>query len=495
MTLDPVSGWTCSDPIHINVPADTSGWYFSLLGGPAFVGDMEMPSGTLIDQNPIDIVGLAPDQIVAEYLSGYSAMMTAAPEYYAPISLTAPAFRIASTFPASPASPVETGCHSFRLIGTPDLAGTSYGYVFGSRRGASGERLDIHVVHSATVPEGTVLDAMGLVDLTLGDAGIQLGELTLETLSPGFETVDLTQADEYALFASSGGNTSSDAEIVLYLPSQIISTTGLITGLSSGVPGDMGTIGGPFGGVLVTTGGGSRVGLDMAQTIVHEIGHQVGLRHTSESSGTVHDLLTDTPECTNVSGNPPELTVVGCSGQGADNLMFPLASTAALGWSAQQIDVLEAVLPGEELLCGQHTDCTGYEICTDLGVCEFAYSRPYTVYIDGATIDATGPSGAWDPFGGAPDAYAQWSISGLSGTTATETDSLSPLWYDEANGVWVFAGLSSFTCTVWDYDPTSPDDLVDVFSIPSPIPVSSLRSSFLSLPGAYSTLDIGFIPE
>jgi hypothetical protein len=51
----------------------------------------------------------------------------------------------------------------------------------------------------------------------------------------------------------------------------------------------------------------------LEQTVVHEVGHYLGLNHVSESSGTSHDIVPDTPICTTVDplyGN--KLTVRSC---------------------------------------------------------------------------------------------------------------------------------------------------------------------------------------
>lgn len=62
----------------------------------------------------------------------------------------------------------------------------------------------------------------------------------------------------------------------------------------------------------------------MSRTVTHELGHQVGLYHSTEANGQRFDLLEDTPECpveldTNGDG---VLSTGDCVNDGADNLMF-----------------------------------------------------------------------------------------------------------------------------------------------------------------------------
>ncbi len=92
-------------------------------------------------------------------------------------------------------------------------------------------------------------------------------------------------------------------------------------GNSAGIPGSMGTAN-SWNGVLISLAAHDVSGstLDsqlLGETAAHEMGHQLGLFHTTEYGGTVFDILTDTAECRN--GN---ISAEECEGYGAENVMF-----------------------------------------------------------------------------------------------------------------------------------------------------------------------------
>lgn len=92
-------------------------------------------------------------------------------------------------------------------------------------------------------------------------------------------------------------------------------------GNAPGIPGSMGTAN-SWNGVLISLAAHDVSGntLDsqlLGETAAHEMGHQLGLFHTTESGGTVFDILTDTAECRN--GN---ISAEECEGYGAENVMF-----------------------------------------------------------------------------------------------------------------------------------------------------------------------------
>lgn len=90
-------------------------------------------------------------------------------------------------------------------------------------------------------------------------------------------------------------------------------------GIAAGIPGSLG-VKGQYNGVLVGltehVGGGGLVTNAVGETAAHEMGHFLGLFHTTEQTGTTFDILNDTPECR----RPQPLTPANC--RDGENLMF-----------------------------------------------------------------------------------------------------------------------------------------------------------------------------
>jgi hypothetical protein len=101
-----------------------------------------------------------------------------------------------------------------------------------------------------------------------------------------------------------------------------------ILGNAAGIPGSMG-IANAWNGVLNSLSAhASGTTLDaqlLGETAAHEMGHQLGLFHTTEQSGTEFDIITDTAECPKSSRDNDsngQMTAEECEGYGAENVMF-----------------------------------------------------------------------------------------------------------------------------------------------------------------------------
>lgn len=93
-----------------------------------------------------------------------------------------------------------------------------------------------------------------------------------------------------------------------------------ISGISNCLPGAVGVAGTKCSSVIVALRGSEA--WEDAATIVHELGHFIGLEHTTEFGGS-GDALSDTPTCT--STGKGELS----SCPDFDNLMFPTTSVGS----------------------------------------------------------------------------------------------------------------------------------------------------------------------
>lgn len=153
-------------------------------------------------------------------------------------------------------------------------------------------------------------------------------------------------ASELPTLSKLQGSTYDDAlSLNIFFVREFAMQGGAI-GVSLGLPGPAGLHGTPASGVVFTSeflgqtfrdgsspqpiNGNQYTGIVMA----HEVGHYLGLFHTSETSGQVIEPLADTPSCSrqNFPNNCPDI----------NNLMFPLAGITHTEVSADQSFVIKS---------------------------------------------------------------------------------------------------------------------------------------------------------
>lgn len=177
----------------------------------------------------------------------------------------------------------------------------------------------------------------------LGDAGIKLGFTRYFDVTGAdaqrFSIVDTGRSlgiDEHAELLSLSGSLGADNLGVNVFFVRGFSGWDLL-GKAGSIPGPPMMHGTYTSGVVVGMGEyfgypneNTAIGLTV-QTIAHELGHQLGLFHTTEADGSAHDPISDTPECPAAQFDHNRDGMVDpdeCGSRGGNNLMFWTASFA-----------------------------------------------------------------------------------------------------------------------------------------------------------------------
>lgn len=258
------------------------------------------------------------------------------------IALSAGAF--ATIAPNNPSAHLSPGTHKFSLFGyVPPAVEQSQGPCGDGichfidqfqcpqdcrpEPAAGAVRVMVHVKRAAAgLPDSGVLDLnlhfSGAQGLTAESAqtdasfqgwlesmraiyqqvGIALGEITYRDVDPAYqviETLDGVDSDLQAMFSESDAD--SDAANLFFvdeLSADALGGFGVILGIAGGIPGPIAQ-GSWRSGVAIAIKPipGAPAGVDT--TMAHEMGHYLGLFHTSEQAffgPQLHDPLPDTPD-------------------------------------------------------------------------------------------------------------------------------------------------------------------------------------------------------
>lgn len=258
---------------------------------------------------PDDILALL---IAVEHGAEYTALngMYIDGEAYVdlPNAIGEPPFYHLLTAAASVAMPIsmETiphgGCLAIDPVVYADVPGETGTLHIVTRRDAPGASVidvEVFVVGDTQIAHADIMAALtNIGELYAGGMTAGLGEVSISTLDWPSRYVDAEgeQADE--LRAAAGG----EAQAIQVLVVQDFNEVGTL-GIAAGIPGPNGVPGTVASGVLVSVDShldenGETLLTDlMGETLAHEIGHQIGLFHTTEEDGLEFDPISDTPEC------------------------------------------------------------------------------------------------------------------------------------------------------------------------------------------------------
>jgi hypothetical protein len=139
--------------------------------------------------------------------------------------------------------------------------------------------------------------------------GLEIGRVTYRDIDPSFRVIEGFQGagnDLEALFSLSQGNDEGDVNV--FFVGELrqggpLGNFGVVLGIAGGIPGPPLLQGSARSGVAVAVDSHTSSQLpapgDIANTWAHEVGHFLGLSHTSEQAlfgPQLHDPIADTPE-------------------------------------------------------------------------------------------------------------------------------------------------------------------------------------------------------
>lgn len=196
------------------------------------------------------------------------------------------------------------------------------------RRGDPPTSSTLHIkpfLTGMTYSESAVNGALAVLKTIFEKVGLQI-EL---------DAVTVVSDNKFAA-VSTDFNDATTAELVsmgaadrvnLFFVEDLIGQGKSSLGISAGIPGSLGIEGshnGVLNGMNAHTDQGTLNVQLLGETAAHEMGHWLGLYHTTERNGETFDLLTDTPECplskaANQGAGPQPSDCVDLDGK---NLMF-----------------------------------------------------------------------------------------------------------------------------------------------------------------------------
>lgn len=167
----------------------------------------------------------------------------------------------------------------------------------------------------------TLIDSVSRI---YGNMGISIDKVRFLELSSGdtsrFSVIrDFNDIFELVTRSRDPGSSADEllsVNVFLIKDFQVSQAPGLL-GVSLGLPGAQGIHGSNGTGLVFTSVNLRQSPADLGQTMAHEIGHFLGLRHTTEHGGDSHDPISDTPRCSNPERGP------SCAD--AENFMFPFS--------------------------------------------------------------------------------------------------------------------------------------------------------------------------
>lgn len=206
---------------------------------------------------------------------------------------------------------------------TPELAGTwNYRFTCGSCdlltkkalwKMSEGSNLKVNIIlvsqdSLSSVDDPNLLDVTDQFKAIFSGNGINVSDVKYSVIESEDTAMSSVDSDGNGQFDGMDRLFLKTSELALedkdeYVHIFIVQSIGEggVLGVAGGAPGPPIT-GTPHSGVIATSHGGASFDTSserkiLAETMAHEVGHYLGLYHTTEENGAWFDPITDTPEC------------------------------------------------------------------------------------------------------------------------------------------------------------------------------------------------------
>lgn len=172
------------------------------------------------------------------------------------------------------------------------------------RSAVTSRRLDLDIVVAEGVPisDAELAEVVAVVRALYdgGDAFL-LGEVERWSVPVGTDGRVADRGDALDALRATVLPGSSPWSARVFIVQDFLGSSGTL-GFAAGIPGPLGVPDTAGSGVMLSydTHLDDEGALDtrlLGETMAHEVGHQLGLFHTTEESGDSFDVMTDTPEC------------------------------------------------------------------------------------------------------------------------------------------------------------------------------------------------------
>lgn len=240
------------------------------------------------------------------------------------------------------------GCLYVEPYANGSFSGEEFTVTVGMRRGSPGTTLGVNIaiIGGTEITDAEIEEAINVVDAIYAGGGAPaIGAVDLyEVEGPSVVDAEGTELDDIR-----AASYDSPDRINIILVSSFTESGTL--GIASGIPAP------PFSG---TASSGLVIAVDehlnadgtaldtqmLGETIAHELGHMMGLFHTTEAEGGEYDVIADTARCPDdADDGDGEFTAEECADYDGRNLMFWTAGEfSQTQLSSVQAEILRAYL-------------------------------------------------------------------------------------------------------------------------------------------------------